>query len=431
MLKPRIYISAVFALLLLFVSICGQQGNAAIYLYDENGRLSAVISLNGDAVVYEFDSAGNFTAIDRLSASDLHIIAFIPRRGPIGTRVTIYGTGFGNGVTGVAFNGVSAQILSSNAFSVVAEVAPNTATGPVTVTTPAGTATSTDPFVVRGVGIAPHAITVSANDTVPFTVIVSGLTSTDVTWSVNGILGGNPSVGTISTDGFYTAPNLVNSPTTQYTVRATSTDDLDQFDEAVVSVISTGAGYQFNANTVSVQYGTPPNTKPLYLNDGLSVRYGTQPNNQPIFVNDGVSVRYGTPLNNQPLYLNDGLSVRYGTPANISAIYSNDAVSVGSGPFLFSLSPGTIPKGTTTTLTANGTLLNGATGIECFRTTNGAVETGISFSNINVNISGTTLTATITVNSSVANGNYIIVIVTPAGATVRSITVENTIQVTP
>jgi YD repeat-containing protein len=450
MIKRRTPILAAWILFSLTVAIYGQQSSTAIYLYDDNGRLSAIISPNGEAVVYEYDGAGNFVAISRLSSNDLRVITFIPRSGPIGIRVTIYGTGFGGGVTGVAFNGVSAQIISGNSFSVVAEVPPNATTGPISIITPNGSAVSANPFIVRGVNIAPHSITVPANETVPFVATVSGLASTEVTWSVNGVAGGNSSVGTISPDGLYTAPNLVNSSPVQFTIQATSIEDADLFDEGIVTVLSVGAGYQFRADSISVRHGTPVNNQPLYLNDGVSVRYGTPPNAQPVYSNDAVSVRYGTPSNTQPfyandavsvrygiapdaqpLYANDGVSVLYGTPPSAAPIFVNGAVSVGKGPFLLSLSPGTIARGGSVTLTINGTLLNNASGMAFFRTSNGAVENGISASNINVNGAGTSMTATITVNSSVATGRYVVVIVTPVGATVRSETIENVIQITP
>ena len=50
-------------------------------------------------------------------------------------------------------------------------------------------------------------------DTVSFNAIVIGLPSGVVTWSVNGIVGGNPSVGTISSAGFYTASGATGSVT--------------------------------------------------------------------------------------------------------------------------------------------------------------------------------------------------------------------------
>lgn len=53
-----------------------------------------------------------------------------------------------------------------------------------------------------------------------FTATVTGTTNTAVNWSVNGVAGGNASVGTISTSGLYTAPSA--APSAAVTIRATS-----------------------------------------------------------------------------------------------------------------------------------------------------------------------------------------------------------------
>lgn len=411
-----------------FVAATAQQ-MSSVYLYDDNGRLVAVIQPNGSAFIYDYDAAGNFTGISNVSDNKLRIIAFIPRRGPVGTRVTIYGTGFQAGVTGVAFNGANAQILQVNQSSIVAEVPINATTGPITVITNAGSVTSANPFIVKGVLILPRAITVSANDSVPFNVNVSGLPTTGVVWSVNGTVGGSTAVGTITSTGVYTAPNLVNSPSVQYTVRATSIDDATLFDEATVTVISAGEGYQFRTDGVSVRYGMPPDTTPVYTKDEVSVRYGAPPNTAPVFIQNEVSVRYGASPNSADVYLQNGVSVRYGAESNSVTTNPSDAVSVGSGPFLTSLSPGTISRGSSVTLNVSGILLNNASSIVFFRVSNGTRETGITFSDINVNSQGTGLTATVTVSSGVTAGQYVAVVVTPSGATVRSRNNTNVIQV--
>jgi hypothetical protein len=57
-----------------------------------------------------------------------------------------------------------------------------------------------------------------------FSATVTGTSNTSVTWSVNGIAGGNAAVGTISTTGQYAAPQILPSPAS-VTVRATSQAD--------------------------------------------------------------------------------------------------------------------------------------------------------------------------------------------------------------
>ena len=77
---------------------------------------------------------------------------FTPTTGPVGTRVTLTGTGF-LGATDVLFNGVSAvefEVVSG--VSIEAVVPPGATSGPISVVTSAGTAVSTDPFTVTDGG---------------------------------------------------------------------------------------------------------------------------------------------------------------------------------------------------------------------------------------------------------------------------------------
>src|SRR5256885_6506956 len=62
------------------------------------------------------------------------------------------------------------------------------------------------------VSVTPAAASVQTGGTQTFTAAVTNTTNKAVTWRVNGITGGNTSVGTISTTGVYTAPATVPSP---------------------------------------------------------------------------------------------------------------------------------------------------------------------------------------------------------------------------
>ena len=71
-----------------------------------------------------------------------------------------------------------------------------------------------------------------------FSATVAGATNNQVEWLVNGIVSGNATVGTITQDGFYTAPAVAPRDGVQITVRLKS--DPTKTGSAVVVVIETG-----------------------------------------------------------------------------------------------------------------------------------------------------------------------------------------------
>jgi len=103
--------------------------------------------------------------------------------------------------------------------------ATRTATATVTVTAP-----------VVAVTVSPTTTSVAVGATAQLTASVTGSANTAVTWSVNGIVGGNSTIGTITTSGRYDAPRSVPSPAT-VTVRATSVADSSKSAAASVIVI--------------------------------------------------------------------------------------------------------------------------------------------------------------------------------------------------
>src|SRR5438477_1325712 len=74
------------------------------------------------------------------------------------------------------------------------------------------------------VTVTPGTPTVGAGNTQAFAATVIGTAFTGVTWSVNGVVNGNATVGIISTAGVYVAPAALPSPNT-VTITATSQID--------------------------------------------------------------------------------------------------------------------------------------------------------------------------------------------------------------
>jgi len=75
------------------------------------------------------------------------ITGFTPTSGPPGDPVTITGRNL-SGATRVAFNGVPAAIISDTATKIVTGVPTGASSGPISVTTPAGTAAGANSFTV-------------------------------------------------------------------------------------------------------------------------------------------------------------------------------------------------------------------------------------------------------------------------------------------
>jgi hypothetical protein len=75
------------------------------------------------------------------------ITSFTPTSGPVGTSVPITGTGF-TGASSVTFNGTAASYVINSPTSISATVPTGATTGPTSVTTPGGTASSSTSFTV-------------------------------------------------------------------------------------------------------------------------------------------------------------------------------------------------------------------------------------------------------------------------------------------
>ncbi len=131
------------------------QSSPIRYVYDDLGRLTAVIDQNGDAATYHYDAVGNLTGITRTSAGSVAIFGFTPSGAPIGSSVTLSGVGFSAtpGQNTVSFNGTTASVTSASATSLVATVPSGATSGTISVTSPTGSATSAAPFTVTSLNV--------------------------------------------------------------------------------------------------------------------------------------------------------------------------------------------------------------------------------------------------------------------------------------
>jgi YD repeat-containing protein len=210
------------------------------YFYDSSGRLVGVVDTAGDAAGYSYDSVGNLLAITRGTSRQTSVISFSPSKGPVGTAVTIYGTGFSTTTSSdsVSFNGTSATVTAATTTSISVTVPSGATTGTISVTSPNGTAASATNFTVTSslgvptitsfsptIGTAGTSITVTgtnydstaANDRLRFnyetsSTVTTSASSTSLTSSVpSGATSGHISVAapagsTVSSGDFFVPP---------------------------------------------------------------------------------------------------------------------------------------------------------------------------------------------------------------------------------
>ena len=103
------------------------------------------------------------------------------------------------------------------------------------------------------VNVSPASVPVLLGNPLTFAATVTNTTDKSVSWSVNGIAGGNSSVGTITAAGVYTAPADLPSPVTVQ-IRATSQADSTKFGTATVTITSDIA-LALTPNSANVELG--------------------------------------------------------------------------------------------------------------------------------------------------------------------------------
>lgn len=122
------------------------------------------------------------------------------------------------------------------------------------------------------VTVSPENAAVITGLSIPLTVTVSGTANTSVIWSVNGISGGNATVGTVDESGIYTAPAVRPTPAT-VTVTATSVDDSGISDSATITISSLAlaginGGYFGEFNSVATMKTARSNHTATLLSSG-------------------------------------------------------------------------------------------------------------------------------------------------------------------
>lgn len=206
----RVGVRGKFGVLLLKVILlaCISVGTAHAadisYIYDKLGRLSAVVDPTSDTAKYNYDAVGNLLSITRQNSALVSILEFTPDNGPVGTTVTLYGTGFSATAASnvVKFNGTTATVTSAAVNKLVVSVPTGATTGKITITVGTTTATSADDFVVTANNSVPTIIGFTPICAAPGTSVTITGTNFDTTPNATKVEIGSSVV-----------PATVNSPT--------------------------------------------------------------------------------------------------------------------------------------------------------------------------------------------------------------------------
>src|ERR1700726_12173 len=212
-------------------------GNADIGTISSNGLYTApgivplpnnVVTIGSSAEIYP-SSKGNY------GVSVLNPIPIVNTITPGSfsegmAQIVVNGSAFVYGAQ-IFWNGSAVPTTYISGTQLVAVITENTpGTYPVTVVNPdpgSATSKSVNALVQPGkvtILLQPSETSVRVNNTITITPTVSGSQNTALSWTVNGVAGGNAQIGTISAKGVYTAPAVVPNPNL-VVVQATSVDN--------------------------------------------------------------------------------------------------------------------------------------------------------------------------------------------------------------
>jgi YD repeat-containing protein len=156
------------------------------YVYNPDGRLSALIEPASETALYGWDAAGNLLTVTRKSSSKLAIIQLEPTKGAAGEAIHIWGTGFSTTASNdtVKFHGTAATVSTATANTLAVKVPSGATTGTVTVQTPTeGPVTSSQSFTVGSVPGAPTITSLSTSVAAAGTTVTLSGTNFETTAS--------------------------------------------------------------------------------------------------------------------------------------------------------------------------------------------------------------------------------------------------------
>ena len=359
-------------------------GTSATYTVTSNSQISATVPSGASSgPITVTTPAGSATSSGSFTLTSAPTISgFTPTGGPAGTTVTINGSGF-TGASAVAFNGASATYTVTSNSQISATVPSGASSGPITVTTPAGSATSSGSF------------TLTSAPTISGFTPTGGPAGTTVTINGSGFTGASasPSTGASAT---YT---VTSNSQISATVPSGASSGPITVTTPAGSATSSGSFTLTSAPTISgfTPTGGPAGTTVTINGSGFTGASAVAFN--------GTSATYTVTSNSQisatvPSGASSG-PITVTTPAGSAT--SSGSFTLTSAPTISGFTPTGGPAGTTVTI--NGSGFTGASAVAF----NGASATYTVTSNSQISA---------TVPSGASSGP--ITVTTPAGSATSS-----------
>jgi hypothetical protein len=187
-------------------------------------------------------------------------------------------------------------------------------------------------LTVFSFAISPSAAAIPPGGTQQFTATIQGISNTSVTWSVDGIAGGNSSVGTVSTGGLYTAPDAIGAHNVTAASVAYPSDTVD----GRVTVINV-------AQSAVLTYHNDDARDGAYLEEVTLTPANVNPNQFGKLISYPVDGQiYGQPLYMPQLNINGGTHDVVFVATQNNSVYAFDADAIsGSGTTFWQVNFGT------------------------------------------------------------------------------------------
>ena len=231
----------------------GTVSSAGVYTPPVNQPSPSTVSVM--AISAQDAAASGFAGVTvsaPVSVSVAPLSAFIRPGGTQAFVATVLNAGTNTGViwqvNGIVGGNATIGTVSSEGLYTAPTTIPSPATVMVTAVSTYDARRSASAAVAIAnvaVSVTPSVASVATGTSKSFNAAVTNSSNTAVTWQVNGITGGNATVGTISSSGVYQAPTTVPSPAV-VTVSAVSVADSTRSGSAQVTVTASSSGGSSN-----------------------------------------------------------------------------------------------------------------------------------------------------------------------------------------